>query len=193
MKQITAALMMLIFSLTQAFATTGNVYIENSVSEEDYSFSVEYQNDENRDAVTDGYSVPKVLSLIQSDSPSITNSFYIVKSKGNKKNPFYVTITVEPGYFIEKDTSVDSGVYPEAILNINAPGTTNAYSYEENMTYGLNDNGISFKYLIDSGIYSNPEDIGSFYISYDSKDFESVNVVAGSYQSTIAISITDEN
>lgn len=193
MKQITAVLLILAFSLTLTFATTGNVYIENSVSEEDYSFSVEYQNDENRDAVTDGYSVPKVLSLIQSDSPSITNPFYIVKSKGNKKNSFYVTITVEPGYFIEKDTLVDSGVYPKAILNLTSPDTTDTYSYVDNMTYGVNDNGISFKYLIDTGIYSEPEDIGSFYISYDSKDFESVNVVAGSYQSTIAISITDEN
>ena len=148
------------------------------------------QNQDNRESVTDGYLVPDILSLNRSGTPSDTNLFYIMKSKGNKKDSSYVTVSVVPGIFVENKNSLDTEIFPTAIIADSTVIDINSNEISEE--FGPNKNGVSFKYMISSGVFMDPEDIGSFYISFDSKDFEKYNIVAGGYQSTISILITDE-
>lgn len=189
MKKLCSILLFINLSAVSIFAGAGKVMINNRVDSTDYSYYIRYLGENSSSIVTDNYSIPEKVNFSASTNLT-TYDFVVCANDGNIIYDVSLKVDITPDYFEFNGTEL-TNLRPTAVVSTSFNYTgDSSFIYQSKTQNGY---ACEFSNTIEAGYAASEVVLGAFQLNYDPGDFSDERIHAGSYSSTIMVSISDNS
>ncbi|MGH4036418.1 MAG: hypothetical protein ACRQFF_01055 [Sphaerochaeta sp.] len=177
MKKLIIFILFVTVLSSKLFASNGNVYIQNSVDETALTTSIRYNNSESTEINSSNDSISIIYNdSALDDTDTKTTNIFEVLATANLIEEATIDLQLDCGEFLYG--TIESGIYPYVLDE-----SSNKITVNSSTAHRYDIDGI----VIPSNTVLNDEVVSSFYLEWAG----ATGLAAGTYQSTITITITD--